>query len=521
MIIAELIGVRPSDRFSFEDGHPLLRTLSFPSALLERHKLEILVHRISLPDGNGAVPAGAGADSLLTPSLEAQASFSGRVSQIVYPVHKSLVLGDGVQGVLGALSLLKETQSRAVDRMVWICADVDWPTLPSLENEIIFVNILNGQTAISELRQSLQNSTAYEKDWLSSGLSEVNAIVLEPPEQDNAAIKSTIRNLIARIVEGTESAVAKQEVELELDTSLKSIPESIREPLQEGITSWAESAHTELLTELQNVFNSRSWHKLSWWKLPWRVDDVEMIASEALRRTYLIDAEKNIIFIAGCIDQAGLLGATSVSSTKDADSHTNSKRLLWLGEDDIPPLTTQEISKGIRAATSDTLDSPSTASPDIQTIYHNYPWPQQIAISRMDLLHNTVPPLTALAQRLLLSFLSTTGLTSALSILAYISISPTSLYEAGGIAALGLTWSARRLQTRWEKARQDWVLGVELEGKRVLDFVERRCRLVVRNVGRRLPDEVGVEERRKARAAVMGVRRALEALEKENKVDKM
>ena len=92
----------------------------------------------------------------------------------------------------------------------------------------------------------------------------------------------------------------------------------------------------------------------------------------------------------------------------------------------------------------------------------------------------------------------------------YISISTTSLYEAGGIAALGTVFTLRRLQKKWEEARERWNVLVREEGRRVLRKVEDGWRGVVRDGGLgEEEDVVARQEREKARRAVGRVRDVL------------
>ncbi|KAK3064764.1 hypothetical protein LTS18_004212 [Coniosporium uncinatum] len=77
------------------------------------------------------------------------------------------------------------------------------------------------------------------------------------------------------------------------------------------------------------------------------------------------------------------------------------------------------------------------------------------------------------------------------------------LFEAGAVASLGLVWSLRRLQRRWEGEREKWEAGVREEGRRVLKAAEDRMRGIVESGARprKLRDE-GLEERVRVREAV-------------------
>jgi hypothetical protein len=84
----------------------------------------------------------------------------------------------------------------------------------------------------------------------------------------------------------------------------------------------------------------------------------------------------------------------------------------------------------------------------------------------------TVPVLQALAQKLVLQTLTTSTFTSALAGLMYISTISTSVYEAGAVAALGLVWSLKRMQGKWETTRRFWEGEVREEGRKAVRGVE-------------------------------------------------
>lgn len=48
----------------------------------------------------------------------------------------------------------------------------------------------------------------------------------------------------------------------------------------------------------------------------------------------------------------------------------------------------------------------------------------------------------------------------------------TSVYEAGAVAALGIAWSLKRMQGKWETARKFWEGEVREEGRKAVKGVE-------------------------------------------------
>jgi hypothetical protein len=256
---------------------------------------------------------------------------------------------------------------------------------------------------------------------------------------------------------------------------------------------WAEKSHTELRDELDEAFSARNWHKLSWWKLLWRVDDVTMLSQEIIERRWLISAEKSSIFLAGRMAQAGF-------------------------PEELPKVLVQHEIPITTTETAPTLDNqPTNLSTEVRK---SQPWSDTIATAREELIAANVPPLQALAQRLILQTMSTTSLSGALSALLWIS-SSCSVFEASAVAALGLTFSLRRMQKLWEGARESWQGTVREEGRRTLKGTEDLVRLIVRSKeqGRVQVDE-GALERRQAREAVKAVREALAQQTQERQEEK-
>jgi hypothetical protein len=152
---------------------------------------------------------------------------------------------------------------------------------------------------------------------------------------------------------------------------------------------------------------------------------------------------------------------------------------------------------------------------DISTdVRKSIPWPEHITAARTDLINDIVPPLQALAQRLILQTFSTTSLSSAASALLYVTMSNFSVFEASAVGVLGLTISLRRMQKLWEGARESWEGTVREEGRRTLKGTEEAVRMVIRhkervNAGVVMNEDEGIKERRRVREAVGRVREVL------------
>ena len=472
--------------------------MTIPSTLLLQNKLEILIHQSGISAQEGELEN----NTLLVPTLDTPSLAIGRASTISYPVHKTILLGDGLGGLSQVAGLLTLVQTTSLQESVKLIVNVNWAADIPAEEDLLFVNMTRGEKAIKELRQSVQHSQDYEHDWLNSRISTIEPFLIGSSEAVSS-IKPALRNLVSVLLTNVETAINTEESDVEQREWQQTIArKDVRQSIENAITSWAELAHTELRDELEKVFASRSWRKLAWWKLLWRVDDVDIVASEVLRRTYLINAEKNLIFLSGRMQEAGLFGPIPAQKEKD------SQPLVYADAEDIPGLSVQDVHpaplRPLDSLDGPKLDAQQSIEPD-----PTYRFPQSVIVSRLGLLQTTVPPLTALAQRYLLSSLSTTGLSAALSAFAYLSSSTTTLYEVGVILALGLTWSASRLQKQWELARTDWVQGVELEGKRVLDAVERTARHAVNTFGQTKANNAAIEDRSKAKEALEKAKEAL------------
>ncbi|RJE19591.1 hypothetical protein PHISCL_08081 [Aspergillus sclerotialis] len=425
----------------------LLPTISVPSPILKRANLEILVAGL----GAQGAPEGSHftAETFLVPTVTIQTSHSGRHNVIRYPVHKSIICGSGVDGLLAYCGLMSRSDLKYEAKSVHGAIELSVADKNRGNERVAFVDIDKADEALSKFRESVQNVSAYEQGWNNSGVQPVVDWLssLKGVEGDlDASLKSLILSLLDSAEEG---AFSKENQKLQ-EQIAQSVSDQTRESLDGSVTSWAEKAHSELRSSLEEGFSSQRWRGLAWWKLFWRVDDVGMVTSEILERKYLRQAEREVIWTAGRLQQAGLLEES---------------------RDDNPNLTAEGSSK------------PSLVEPT------------QISASRTRLLNTTVPALQALAQKLVLFSISTTTLTSSLSILTYLSFPSASVSEACTAAAVGLIYSLRRQQTKWETARTYWENEVREDGRTTLRETEDLLRTVIREGGRQEEDVTEQEAR--------------------------
>ncbi|KAF2125450.1 hypothetical protein P153DRAFT_324768 [Dothidotthia symphoricarpi CBS 119687] len=464
---------------------PLYKVLSVPSRTLRTHNLEVLVSTLNVNVANivGSSSAESSKESVLVPKLQATAT---RGLPVPYPVHKTLLLGEGLDSAV-AFGRFSSDSAEDLDDVVKMAielpASLKEPN-PDMETATSAINVELGTEALASFRESIQNSVAYERGWFRSGLAGLSKWFAHDI-QTSDPIKPAMKTLISSIADDVEANILKEDT-AQLQ-KLASPPTEISASIIGHLETWAEKSHTELRDQLDVAFSAQNWHKLSWWKLFWRVDDVTMLTSEILERRWLVSAEKNSIYLAGRMNQADypedLQG--SVVNT-------------------VPETTTWE--------TAPTIENPRT---DLSTEVRNpQPWPEAISMTRTELIDTTIPPLQALAQRLVLATFSTTSISSALSALLYATSSFT-LFEASAVAAVGLTFSLRHMQRTWEGARESWQGTVREEGRLQLKSTEDLVRTIVRHkenemLGR--GESESVKDRRAAREAVSKVREALKKM---------
>ncbi|PLB35776.1 uncharacterized protein BDW47DRAFT_133272 [Aspergillus candidus] len=451
----------------------LLPTITVPSPILKRGNLEILVSTVGAE--TKSAHSQFSADTFLVPTVTIQTSHSGQHNFVRYPVHRTIVCGSGMDGLLAYSGLLARSDLQSEAESVYGAIELPINASQKHSDRVAFVDVDQASDALAKFRESVQNATLYERGWNSSGVQPVVDWVSALRTQ-TGHLDPSLRTLITALLDAAEAGVAAKELRNAQELEAESVSDAVRASMGRELTTWAERGHSELRSALEEGFASKRWRGLAWWKLFWRVDDVGMITSEILERKYLRRAEKEVIWTAGKFQQAGL--------------------------DNLPEMP-QPSEEQILATSDAAATDPPTTTPEIS------PWPTQITRSRTRLLETTVPSLQALAQRLVLFSMSTTTLASALSALAYLSIPTASFYESGSIAAVGLAYSLRRQQKQWGAAREFWEDEVREEGRTALLATEEHLGTVVREGGRR----EGEVSEREARETLSRTRKALEGVQ--------
>lgn len=486
--------LRIGDKAQVEGGNygfnnKLVQELNITSPSLKNHHLEILVLESDiLAETTGEEDV---MSTVLVPTVEIPTSNTGRYTPVTTPVHKALILGDGI---LGAASLVN--LSAALDSQIILPAvDITSYPVEQINVPLQITDVALANAALESFRLSVDNAMSYEHDWFKSGLPEVLGWLKDGSLDNPGVMKSPVRDLITSVLAETVSKIQDEESR-QLVRLLKSkVKSSDLQSLRRELEAWAQEAHSELRDQLDLAFIWGRWRKLNWWKLFWRVDDVSMMASDVLNQRFLTVAEKEIIYLAGKIEQAGIFRSGPEPTPKD-----------WAYKS--APSTPSTNSLGSLPRPLQVADLTGMPKDAVEVLATEARWPLQIPEARALLSLESVPALQALAQKLVVQTLTTSGFASACAALVQVSTASTTFYEAGAIAALGIVWSMRRMQKKWETARTFWEGEVREEGRRAVRTVEGRVGEVLAERVDEVPE--GAEELEQAKKAVEQAQRALD-----------
>ncbi|KAF2163441.1 hypothetical protein M409DRAFT_57349 [Zasmidium cellare ATCC 36951] len=482
---SEESGVQPANS-------PLVKEMRIPSARLKGWNVEILITGFNASGYNTSDSAESTTEleeSILVPPITMPNSNGGRVGFVRYPVHKALIVSEGVTG---AVELGKLPAALADDRLISAAlnlplrgkASEDGTSLKAISIDIV-------EPALQALRKDYRaNGAIYSSQWQQSNVASVASWLSKAsrPSSEGHSLKPAVEALLNSELARSTNLVSTTEAKAR--SSSDAVPESKRTTLQSAISSWSEEAHRDLQLNLNNALTSPAWRRTSWWRLFWRIDEVSMSASDVLRRGWLVDAEQSLAFISGRILEAGL--ASEEDLKKDSVSNIEDAKLL-------PGVSREEFDE-YKAA-----NAPSAAPQKIESlanltefpvkvarmkeesgldVFFDPPWPQTIHLAREQMLHQLVPSMHLKAQALLLTSLSTIGGSAALAGWLWVASGGVAFYEAGAIAALGLVWALRRLQTKWSLERQKFSETAREDARGVLAEVEGKLRRLVTEGGR-------------------------------------
>lgn len=478
-------------------SNPLLWTLPVPSRVLKKHNIEILISSLHF----GAVPTGEQnrvQNAVLVPTLETPTSASGRYMNVTYPVHKTLLLVEGLKSLIdyGQFTAGQELPKDMCKLAVSLPNSAFYTT----PGEISPIDLEIGEKSLEKIRETIENATMWEEGWFRAGIPSLSSWLLESTAAEkDTSIKPAIASLIESVLENTKKQIALSELEATRSATTATISQTTRDEITKVIDQWSEASHGELRDKLDMAFASKHWRRLKWYKLFWRTDDVAMITSDILERRWLVEAEKGAIFLAGRIEGVGLLTDEQLSaySLKMLPSLAPLEEME--GKDNFELQMSDLVKPDVHAA-----DEGAFLPPAIQT-----PWPKTIPFTRHAFATRTIPSLEALAQKLVLQTTSTSAISAAISAFAYVSTASTSLYEAGAVFAFGTVLGLWRMQGKWQEAVKFWEGEVREEGRKAVRGTEEGIRACVVEGGRGVIDELGVEDRKVAKEAVENAKEAL------------
>ncbi|KAF5675638.1 hypothetical protein FHETE_2488 [Fusarium heterosporum] len=426
----------------------LLSEINVSSAEWNNHNLELLFMETHLPEfaRDEQTRAIEVEEAVLVPKVGIP-SAEDRVTPVTTPVHKAILVGDGFEGAVNATAVPVAEGEEAVLKVV----DLRGVDPRQLEAPFATIDMSAAEKSVSVFRESSRNAIEYERLWYNSNFPALTTWLKSGISSSNEATKPAVRGLIASLLNNV-LARCEQENRREIRQAYQMAP-TAQEPavspiLFQAADSWSQQAHAELQNELDRAFAGGRWRKLGWWQLFWRVDDVAMLTNEMLNQQFLPTAERELVYLAGQIAQAAKADQKYPQPLSVNDNYASKPELKQLGSGEpkslVPVHTRSALPK----------------------------WPGHIAFTRKYLQNETIPALQALAQRLVIQSLGTSGLTTSLAALLYISSFSSTIYEAGAVAAFGIVWSCSRLQKKWDAARTFWEGEVREEGRKALRGVE-------------------------------------------------
>ncbi|KAI5285900.1 hypothetical protein KEM54_000211, partial [Ascosphaera aggregata] len=417
--------VRYGDELELSMPSSILPTITIPSRLLKTHNIEFLISPMGpQPLKMDAPHRNRPFDRFLVPNIPIHSSVGSHCTLAPFPVHKTIICGDGIDSVLAYGNIIgNENMSNKCSVSVQAAFQVRAQHEQArMEKGVTLIDTDRAIDALDKFRQSAKNASEFEKGWAASN---VQALVdwLPMSTKSKEGLNTEVKRHIFSILEDAEMNIRDDEERALNYARACTVPDTVRKDLSVSVDFWAEKNHTELREELERGFATANWKNLTWWKLFWHVDDVEMYAEEIIKERWLKRAEAETLWIGGRLRQAGLL------------------------KEDINETYEEDATKACPAASPNQQSSPIESPSDATTAKHSHTsdgrgkgsmtlWPSRLSQARANLISSTVPPLHALAQNLVFFSISTTSLTSALSILTYLSSPAMTLYEAGVIATV-------------------------------------------------------------------------------------
>ncbi|KAL0943428.1 uncharacterized protein CTRU02_201315 [Colletotrichum truncatum] len=456
----------------------LLHELDISSPSLNGHGIELLLMEVNpFSPGSGEPVMQDLEESVLVPTVDIPSN-TGRYTPVTTPVHKALVVSEGIMGAASVASL-PLTEYRDT-----VFAAVNLPKYPVEEGEQLTfqpIDVEVGSKGLDRIRENIGNAMEYERSWYKSNVpSVVQWLKAGVKNDENKVTKPVVRLHIASFLRNTLAEIEAEEARLLSGQFSAEVASPKVALMNERLAEWSQFAHEELQQQLDLAFAGKRWRKLGWWKLFWRVDDVGSLTTDMLSQRFLPGAERELVYLAGRIAESGV-----VPAAVESPSYSQ------------PTSTLQPVVE-TKTVTSITSQKPK--------------WPTHISFTRRYLHEETVPALQALAQKLVLQASTTSAVTTGLAGLLYVSQYASTIYEAGAVAALGIVWSLRNMQKKWETARTYWEGEVREEGRKAVRGVEQSVANALDAPRDQDTPVEGAEELRRARELVEKAEDALQRL---------
>nr|POE87396.1 hypothetical protein CFP56_29985 [Quercus suber] len=498
--------LRYGDSGDVVQDSPLIQTIHVPSLFLQKGNVEILVTTLNASNIGQLTTEGL-QDALLVPTLTTPTSAGGRVGFVRYPVHKALVVAEGITGAVQFGRLPENAMDNTLTRAALSLPLRNSTGLQTAEESTTSeaVDIDLATHALELFRADRANGAKFGDEWLVSRITAVSTWIAGP-KYTEGQIRPALQDLLDSVLTTTSTKINAVESEYHALSDRSTVQSAKRKDISRAISSWSAGAHRDLQYNLSAALQSKSWRRTAWFRLLWRIDDVSFSAGDILRLAWLTEAEQSLAFLSGRIQEAGLATAAEL---KEASSLMQ----IWAkNEEDRGPGIHRKSVNDTGELWQQPLLIESVKRDSGIDVAFDPPWPQTIHLSRQQMLHTLIPAFHRKAQILLVSTLSTVGATTALGAWLFIATQGIALYEAGAIASLGLVWSLRRLQKIWMKERETLAETFREDGRKVLAEVEGRMRKIVHEGGRsnvRPEDEKSFKD---ARAALARCRQTLTRL---------
>jgi hypothetical protein len=432
---------------------------------------------------------------------------------IAQPVHSSLVVARGLDELLVAAELLASTDFTALEdrEAVHLVVNLE-DTTGKNSGHVFVVNLTKAEEGLAAIRRSIREATDYEHKWMDSGVPSLSSwLTSASAAQSKGQIPEPVQRLVSSLLTAaTTNLQAQAALEARSNADGVLSPAS-RANIEDAIDEFSRNAHQELQSGLTSAWDSRNWRKLAWYKLFWRVDDVGLIIADLVTNAWLPRTERAVYELSGRLSQAGISPVVSQPAQPAfmaSESALHSKKAVE------PVLQAQAYIATEPPVQPVLVNTTGTAELKMAPVPRPLPLSSSISQTRSEQMGRAIAELTSTAQQIVLKTASLAGLSGGLSVLTYLSITPGSMYEAGTIAALGVTYALWRMQGDWQKATKWLEDTLYEEGRTVIKGLVRRMRELLENSTRVVEDEVEVQSRRQAEDAVMRAKEELNRLQK-------